>query len=68
MIPVKSSNIAEIGHDPSTNTMRVKFHGGATYEYSGVSAEKHQALIGAQSIGSHFTRHIRPHHEFRKVA
>ena len=67
MQPVESSNVAEVGHDPITNTLRVKFKSGGTYEYHGVSAQKHQALLSADSIGAHLARHIKPHHETRKL-
>jgi hypothetical protein len=59
LTPVNSSGIAAIGHDPVTNTLRVQFTSGATYEYAGVSAEHHTNLIGAKSIGQHFQTHIR---------
>src|SRR3546814_14208537 len=32
--PVKSSQIASIGHDPSTNTLAIEFKGGKVYHYS----------------------------------
>lgn len=67
MTPVKSSNIAAIGHDPKTNELHVKFKTGATHIYSGVSAEKHAALLAAESIGSHFHHNIRNQHESRKA-
>jgi hypothetical protein len=55
---VKSSNIDAIGHDPVNNTLHVKFKSGATYSYSGVTAGKHNALIGTESIGKHLRAHI----------
>ncbi len=48
-----SSNVAATGHDPSTNTMYVKFHNGGTYSYPNRTAEEHQALRAAPSIGKH---------------
>lgn len=60
--PVESSNIKAIGHDPATNVLRVQFRSGATHDYHGVTREQHQALIGADSIGGHFHRHIRQQH------
>ncbi|MGA3015963.1 MAG: KTSC domain-containing protein [Bryobacteraceae bacterium] len=66
MQPVESSNIEAIGHDPATNTLGVKFKSGGLYHYQGISAEKHQALMAADSKGKHFFKHIR-HHEFVKL-
>jgi hypothetical protein len=67
MQPVESSNLAEVGHDPATNTLRVKFKNGNVYDFHNVTAEKHQALMDAESKGKHFMTHIRHHHEFRRV-
>lgn len=59
MQPVTSSQIAAVGHDPETNTLRIEFKKGGVYEYEGVSAEEHQALIGAESIGRYFGQNLR---------
>lgn len=59
MSSVTSSNIHSIGHDPETSELHVKFKSGATHAYSGVSAAEHAALIGAESVGSHFHKNIR---------
>lgn len=60
--PVESSQVKAIGHDPATNTLAVQFtHGlGSIYHYPGVTAEQHQAFVGAKSIGKHFGQHIKP--------
>ncbi|WP_454691169.1 KTSC domain-containing protein [Achromobacter aloeverae] len=66
MQPVDSSQIAEIGHDPKTNTLAIRFRSkktapGSLYHYDNVDAEAFQAFAGAESIGSHFYKHIKPH-------
>jgi hypothetical protein len=58
-IPVTSSSIASIGHDPTTNTLHVEFKNGRVYAYADVSAAHHAALLSAESIGAHFGKHIR---------
>ncbi len=67
MTPVKSSNIEAIHHDPVTNALTVRFRSGATHRYDDVSAEKHAALMAADSIGGHFHKHIRNAHKSSKV-
>lgn len=67
MVPVESSNIETVGHDPATKTLHVKFKNGSTYEFQNVSAEKHQQLMSSESKGKHFMTHIRHHHDFRRV-
>lgn len=59
LVPITSSNIAAIGHDPATNTLHVQFKDGPTWKYDGVTPEQHAALIGADSIGSHFHKNIK---------
>lgn len=54
LTPVKSSNLAAVGHDPARGELHVKFLSGAHHVYEGVSPEAHQALLSAPSAGSHF--------------
>ena len=56
--PVKSSNIAEIGH--SGTDLHVKFRGGdKTYIYEGVTEKVHKELMDAESLGQFFSKHIK---------
>ncbi len=58
--PVTSSQIASIGHCPNTQTLAIQFKsGGHVYEYPGVTAEQHQELVNAKSIGKHFGANIK---------
>lgn len=66
-VPVESSNIASIGHDPATNTLEVEFKGGGVYTYHDVDADKHAALMKADSVGGHLNAHIKGGgHKFTK--
>lgn len=65
MKPVVSSQIATIGHDPETKRMQIRFASkgdipGSLYEYANVDQETFDALAGAESIGSHFYKHLKP--------
>ncbi|MEE3649496.1 MULTISPECIES: KTSC domain-containing protein [unclassified Brenneria] len=65
MTPVKSSQIHSIGHDAATNTLAIRFNGrnnvpGSLYHYSNVTADDFAAFSGAESVGSHFYRNIKP--------
>ena len=64
---VTSSNIDAISHDPETNTLYVRFKGGGVYAYQGVDAEKHAALMNADSVGSYLHAHIKGKHAHSKV-
>lgn len=67
MKPVKSSQIREIGHDPVTNTLAVRFNTGSLYHYTGVDATKFSAFHATESIGSHFGKHIKGHHDYTRI-
>jgi len=69
--PVQSSNLKSVGYDPATKKMQVEFSGsGQVYEYDGIEPHEHQQLVGAASVGSHFSQHIRGRKgiTFRKVS
>lgn len=77
LTPVKSSQIAVIGHHPESNTLAVQFAPrkdgtpGSVYHYGNFTAQDFAAFQNAESIGSHFGKHIKPHaakHPFIKVA
>jgi KTSC domain len=68
MVPVKSSNVAAIGYDPSSQSLFVQFLSSGTYEYSGVSRQRHRALMKARSQGTYFHAKIRNKYTFRKLA
>lgn len=59
-LPVKSSNIKSVGHDPVTSKLHVEFHNGRVFEYDGVDTDTHSKLMSSDSVGSFFSRNIRP--------
>jgi frataxin-like iron-binding protein CyaY len=54
-----SSQIKNISYDLSSKTMQVKFSNGTMYMYVSVPPAVFGALVSAESVGSHFARHIR---------
>ena len=65
--PVKSSNLDEVGYDPATRTLHVRFQGGNTYEYAEVPSQAYMDLITADSKGKHFHQHVRGKYVHRKL-
>jgi len=53
MKPVDSSNVSEIGHDPETETLHIRFKDGSLHEYTGVPAEAHEELMASDSKGKY---------------
>lgn len=64
--PVDSSNVISVGHDPDTNQLHVEFSGGNVYVYEGVDADKHAALMNADSVGKFLNANIKGVHKFAK--
>jgi hypothetical protein len=59
-----SSLLDSVGHDAESQTMQIRFKArgdtrGALFRYSNVSGEDFAALVGAESVGSHFQRNIK---------
>lgn len=65
MQQVSSSQVQQMGHDPSTGIMHVLFKSGALYEYSNVSADEFTQLLNAPSIGAVIRRAVagKPYHK-----
>jgi len=67
MIPVDSSNVELVGHDPAQQELYVQFLDGSTYVYSNVDDETFQEVLGAASVGSYLNRVIKPGHSYHKL-
>lgn len=65
--PVKSSQIASVGYDATTKTMEIKFKTGGHYSYPGVTPDVHAKFMAAESIGKHFSQHIRGKYESKRL-
>jgi hypothetical protein len=60
MNPVKSSQIAEIGFEPATKTLAIRFNNGRKlYHYHDVPQETFDALKASESVGKYFGANIR---------
>lgn len=79
MIPVQSSQLEAIGHDPETNTLAIRFPAkerylpapGSLYHYDNFTADDFAAFMAAESKGSYFIRTIKANPAkwpYRKVA
>ncbi|HEV7415476.1 MAG TPA: KTSC domain-containing protein [Tianweitania sediminis] len=57
--PVRSTSIHEVGDDPDTRMLDVKFIGGGLYRYADVPPFLHEALLIAPSPGRFVNERIR---------
>ncbi|MGE7137906.1 KTSC domain-containing protein [Luteibacter sp. NPDC031894] len=75
MQPVESSQIHSIGHDAASNTLAIRFKNskgepGSLYQYDNFTTDDFAAFQGAESIGSHFAKHVKSapeKHPYRRV-
>lgn len=56
---VESAALTAIAYDESTGRLRLEFRSHAVYEYFGVPAEVHGALLRAPSVGACFNKLVR---------
>src|ERR1051326_319592 len=65
--PVKSSNLAAVGHEPALDILEVEFKPpkdkgfvmGAIWQYSPVSESEYEEMMAAPSVGSFFDGRIK---------
>lgn len=55
---LKSSNLAQAGYDPQTQTLHVKFKSGGHYSYPNVSSLMYDAFLAAPSHGKWLNQHL----------
>jgi hypothetical protein len=67
MLSVESDHLAEVGYDINSNTLRVRFKGGALYEYDQVPVDKADGLMQSESKHHYFAIEIRGKYAYRKV-
>lgn len=56
---VQSTTLARVAYDDTRELLRLEFRSRAIYQYFGVPAAVHAALLRAPSKGSYFNRVIR---------
>jgi len=54
LIPVISSDLSEVGYNPSTQQLEIVFNSGGVYLYSDVTSDEYQGLMNASSKGRYF--------------
>jgi hypothetical protein len=65
---VASTTLATIAYDDTRTLLQLEFRSRAIYQYFGVPAAVHEALLGAPSKGSYFNHAIRGRYPVIRVA
>ena len=68
VIAVESTTLAVVAYDEARGLLRLEFRSQAIYQYLGVPAMVHQALLGAPSKGSYFNQAIRGRFPYKRVS
>ena len=58
-VPVVSSDIVSVGHDPKSKKLYVEFKSGRVYQYANVPKEIYKGLMEAESHGKFFDQKIK---------
>jgi hypothetical protein len=67
-VVVDSSALAAVGYDAAGKLLQIEFSSRAIYQYFGVPAAVHEALLNSASKGSLFNRSIRGRFPYRRVS
>lgn len=65
-IPVRSTNIKEVGYNIDSSILEIVFNDGVTYRYYDVPQSVYDGLITAGSAGQYFHRMIRDKYRFTR--
>ncbi len=65
---VESSTLATVAYDEDRELLQLGFCSRAVYQYFGVPAAVHQALLDAPSKGKYFNRAIRGRFPYRLIS
>lgn len=64
---VGSSNISEIGYDPSSETLEVMFNNGSVYQYYNVGQALFDQIMQAPSKGQFLNTYIKNAYPYSRV-
>ncbi len=66
-LEVNSSILEAVQYDEESRTLRIRFRKGTVYEYQNVPPNLVRSMLRAESVGSFFTRYIKPNYRYRKL-
>jgi hypothetical protein len=65
---VESTTLATVAFDEAQALLELEFRSQEVYQYFGVPAAVHEALLAAPSKGGYFNQAIRPWFQYRRVS
>ena len=69
MVEVSSSNIARVGYDNPSRTLRIEFHNGTAYEYFDVPDHIYAGFLNPPngSVGQFFSQNVKGHYRYSRL-
>jgi hypothetical protein len=64
---VISTELRSVGYQPVALILEVEFRSGGIYQYFGVPAFAHAALMSAPSKGRYFNAHIKSIYRYQRI-
>ncbi len=66
-VPVESEAMLGVGYDRRRRVLEIEFVDHGVYDYFGVPADVHRALMRAESHGRYFAGHIRDRYPYERI-
>lgn len=66
-IPVSSSNLRDVGYDPTGRVLEVGFKDGSVYQYFEVPASVAEGLLSASSKGGYLARNVKGRYRYVRL-
>lgn len=66
-VTVASSNVAEVGYDPTRRVLEVLFRSGGLYQYFDVPEAEYTALCRASSVGGYLNQNIKGRFRYSRI-
>lgn len=68
-VSVSSSHVSQVGYDPESNTLGVRFNDGGEYHYYNVPIGVFNGLRSASSVGQYFDQNVKKAgYPFKKIS
>jgi len=67
LLPVTSSNVEAVGYDRATQTLRIVYIRGGTWDYAGVEPGVYERLLRAPSKGKFIAQSVKPAYLAKRV-
>jgi hypothetical protein len=65
---IESEAISAVGYESATQTLRITYRNGRTYDYADVPPEEFSEFMNAPSRGAYANQVIKPKYKYREIS